>query len=147
MSDQPPEDTPRWVKTMTNVPLFVGMAANEWAKLEHAMVPLVQLLLNTSQENTKIILFSGGFLRLLFYAFLPGFLFLEAGDFNVKGNGYSFRFRKKRINTVEQPGWKNDQFSIARLNPQCAGEQSFPRVPDHIDTAARVVELEVSANG
>ena len=58
MSDQPPEDTPRWVKTMTNVPLFVGMVANEWAKLEHAMVPLVQLLLNTSQENTKIILFS-----------------------------------------------------------------------------------------
>ena len=58
MSDQTPEDIPRWVQTMTNVPLFVGMVANEWAKLEHAMVPLVQLLLNTSQEKTKIVLFS-----------------------------------------------------------------------------------------
>lgn len=56
MSDPP--DPPKWVQTMTNVPLFVGMVANEWAKLEHAMVPLVQLLLKTSQENTKIVLFS-----------------------------------------------------------------------------------------
>jgi hypothetical protein len=46
-------------KIMRSVPLHVGHVANNWAKLEHAMVPLLRMLLKTSDYAVaKIILFS-----------------------------------------------------------------------------------------
>lgn len=58
MTNHASDDDPRWLQTMTAVPFFVGIVANEWAKLEYGMVPIAEHLLKTSRENAKIIMFS-----------------------------------------------------------------------------------------
>lgn len=56
--NQHPEE-PAWVKTMTEVPMYVGMVANEWARLQHSMIYMTQKLLRSSSlECAKIIVFS-----------------------------------------------------------------------------------------
>lgn len=56
MPDQP---VPEFVRTMTNVPLFIGMIANSWAKLEHAMIPLANRLLRTADDKVgRIVMIS-----------------------------------------------------------------------------------------
>lgn len=62
-SEQPPagaaDDVPKWVKTMTMVPMLVGLVANAWAKLEHTFVPLTRRLLRTPDNQiAKAVLFS-----------------------------------------------------------------------------------------
>jgi len=58
MTNENPE-TPKWVKTMTMVPMLVGVVANNWAKFEHALVPLARRLLRTpDHEIAKAVLFS-----------------------------------------------------------------------------------------
>ena len=55
----PPDEVPKWAQTMQNVPLFVGMIANSWAKLEHAMVPMANKLLRTADPTVgKVVMFS-----------------------------------------------------------------------------------------
>ncbi len=49
-----PPDPPKWVQTMTNVPLYVGLIANSWAKLEHAIVPMANKLLRTADDSLTI---------------------------------------------------------------------------------------------
>ena len=46
-----PPDPPKWVQTMSNVPLYVGLIANSWAKLEHAIVPMANKLLRTADDT------------------------------------------------------------------------------------------------
>lgn len=58
MEDQP-KDVPEFVKSMTNVPLFVGMIANSWARVEHSLVGLAMKLLRTTDENVaRIVVFA-----------------------------------------------------------------------------------------
>jgi hypothetical protein len=55
---EPPE-LPASIRTMMNVPLFVGMVANSWARLEHLMVPLANKLLRTADSRVgKIVMFA-----------------------------------------------------------------------------------------
>jgi hypothetical protein len=55
---EPPE-LPAFIRTMMNVPLFVGMVANSWARLEHLMVPLANKLLRTADSRVgKIVMFA-----------------------------------------------------------------------------------------
>lgn len=54
-----PPEMPKHFKTMTDVPLLVGLITNSWAKLEHAMVPMTNRLLRTADDTVgKIVFFA-----------------------------------------------------------------------------------------
>src|SRR4051812_9018948 len=65
VSDDPKTTThtltelPPWARAITDRVFYVGLIANNWAKLEHLMAPLANELLRTTQpEVGKLLIFA-----------------------------------------------------------------------------------------